>query len=132
MSRRSKPDPIPVHLKFGYERVMEERAIRQRLLDEGHADDFRLHFKVSAAYDKAHENDIPWREKQKVWAEQQRVRAEKEAALHPKHVLFTLDEMLNILARFDGANDVVGQSIMAKVTAALPKDETDVSLPASS
>ena len=131
MSRRVV-DHLPDHMKFGYERVLEERAIRARLIAEGHDDNAWLIMTIAREVEKAHANDIPWRDKQRIWAADQAVRSAREAAMKPQPTLFTVEEMLNILARFDGANDLIGQSILTKVTAALPKDETDVPVPASS
>jgi hypothetical protein len=90
MARRRKPiDDIPVHLKFGYEAVMEKRAIRKRLLDAGCPDDMLLFFRIEREYEEAHKNDLPFRERQKAWLARQ--------PKAPERIVFTQEELDNII-----------------------------------
>lgn len=108
----------PDHLKFGYAAVVEKRAIRERLLADGHPDDFSLHFKIENEYIKAHANDVPFRERQKVWLAKQA----ENAAKRPKSALFTVEELENLIERYAGANDPVSVAILGKILEALPDD----------
>lgn len=115
-------------MKFGYAAAVEKEAIRKRLLEEGHPDDFTLYFKVQRAYEEAHKNDPSY-------AETSRAFAAKWAAVHaknPRGITFTVEELMNLIERYDLANDPISQSILSKLLEALPKDDSDVPVPATS
>lgn len=55
----------PIHLKFGYEHMLEMRQIRRNLRAEGF-DGVSLYFAARRAYDRRHENDLSWRQRQEI------------------------------------------------------------------
>lgn len=108
VSRRHRPDPTSPHLKFGYAKVMETRAIRARLIAEGVTDDWRLHLAVEREYEAAHANDPTYAETSA------RLRAEAAARAFVAVETFTPEELLRIAEHFAGANDPVAQAIARK------------------
>lgn len=66
-----KPDNRPIHLKFGYDHMVEMTAIRTSLVGTG-LTAIELHFAAIREYEKRHCNDPSYRERQKEWLATQR------------------------------------------------------------
>lgn len=108
---------------FGWAWNMERQAIREHLLARGweptgeHAERFRDHLvesRVSAIQQRIHRYRPTLRERQ--------LAARAAANLTTTGLVqdvFTPDELRAILDRFQGANDPLGQSILAKASRAL-------------
>lgn len=59
-------DDLPVHLKFGYARMMEMREIERGLRTSG-LDGVELYFASIRQYEARHKDDPSYRESQKKW-----------------------------------------------------------------
>lgn len=95
---------------FGYAHVMERREIRAHLLARGWSpDDMRLEFRVTKIQDRLNRGHAAkWKARQDAWkAANCRPAAPSES--------FTREELARLADRFEGANDPVGQAILAKV-----------------
>lgn len=121
----NKQPDLPDHLKFGYDRIIEERAIRERLLAEGHADDWRLFFKISRAYDEAHKNDPSYAETSAAFAAKWAKFHAEKAKHEIKPLTFTIEELRNLAEHYEGANDPVSQAVLTKILSAFPEASDD-------
>jgi hypothetical protein len=117
---RAPRDHLPDHKKFGYATVMEQRAIRERLLAAG-APEFGIEFAVSREYTEAHKNDPTYRERVEAWSARcladQAARFDAGSLERP--VDFTKAELDFLADHFAGANDPVAQAVLAKIRTAL-------------
>jgi hypothetical protein len=107
---------VPDHLKFGYAHMIETKAIRSRLISEGHdPEDPTLCFAVSKAYTEAHKDDLTFSQRQDL----ARWKGAKWVSPHPKAPApkFTNEEMKMIADRFFASNDPMGQTIYDKAKA---------------
>lgn len=102
------PDPRPPETKFGYAAVMEKRAIRARLENEG-VTGIALELAIEREYEVAHANDVTYAEKSAARA----ARAKKAPAP------FTDDELAAIRDRFKMDNDPASVAIAATAEALL-------------
>lgn len=116
MPYKKQIDDVPVHMKFGYQAVIEKEAIRKRLLAEGFdGDSARLFMAVEAAYIQAHANDMSYAERQKLWREGQcKTPTDSVVAL-------TLEELQYLVAQLGGVNEPIGRDCLDKFSAALNK-----------
>ncbi len=55
----------PVHLKFGYDQMIEMRQLEDALRAQG-LTGVALHFGVVRRYEEAHKNDLSFRERQRI------------------------------------------------------------------
>lgn len=108
-SEWERPEERHLRNKFGYWRMVEKRMIRAQIVAEGGDPDNV--FEVSRRVEQNHKHDLSLREWQ---------------ALHPvkqgpktSSAYFTDEELMNLLDRYQGANDPVSQSILAKIRGAL-------------
>jgi hypothetical protein len=61
-----RKDDYPIHMKFGYDRMVEIEAIRKRLKGTG-LNQTELYFACNKQYDENHKNDPTWQERQAAW-----------------------------------------------------------------
>lgn len=114
--KKSPIDPIPDHMKFGYQAMVEKDAIRARLIEEGmDPADIRFTFAIASEYEKAHANDLSYGEKQQLWLASQRKPATDAV------VTLTEAELRYLVEHLTGVNDEDGWNCLNKFSAALAK-----------
>lgn len=99
-------EPVPGK-PFGWAFNQEREAIRQHLVKRGRWTGYQLHFKVVAIQERLHRNRPTFRQRHEAWLQRQR----DLQTLAPE---LTREEWQAIAERFAGANDPIGQSILAK------------------
>lgn len=100
-----RPEEKHLRRKTGYWRMVENRMVRQQLIDEGHdPDHIGFIFKVSNRVSQNHANDATYRE---ISASLLRAAGPAPANLGP----FTQEQMFFLAEHFAFANDPVAQDI---------------------
>lgn len=100
---------------FGWAHEEERRAIRARLLAEGHPDDHRMIFAISREQERIAATRLTTRQRQDL----ARWLGLKWVTPHPsdvrRHLNFTDAELAYLADRLAGVNDPEGAAILAKI-----------------
>ena len=127
MPRKPKVDPIPDHLKFGYEHNKVAAEVRAEMIAAGRDPaDPRFHFDMVAERDRRfYEGKETYAEgcarRNKQWAD---AHAEK-IRFEYKPVSLTPEEIDYLICKLQGVNEPVGLDLRERLEKALPEPKED-------